>query len=66
MPPVETEKGLQAAADHINDAVARYRPSDKPIIRQANLRLPDVIKYQRSVRRCAAKWVADQVKEEVK
>lgn len=60
------ENGLQAAADHINAAVENHRPNKKPQSRPAKVSPLDVIKFQRAARRCSAKWVAHQVKEEVK
>lgn len=61
---METDKGLQSAADHINEAAARR--TEKPLVQRAKLSPLEVIKYQRATRRCSVKWVAHQVKEEVK
>ncbi len=60
------ENGLQAAADRINAAVENHRPATKPLVVPAKVSPLDVIKFQRATRRCSAKWVAHQVKEEVK
>ena len=63
---METKDGLQAAADRINAAVENHRPNAKPQSRPANVSPLDTIKFQRATRRCSVKWIAHQVKEEVK